>query len=42
VLTNFWVYSQRLGKTPTSRDRVAAGELPLYEAMESIAAGAGK
>ncbi|NWG92762.1 MAG: lytic transglycosylase domain-containing protein [Parvularculaceae bacterium] len=42
VLTNFWVYSQRLGKNPTSRDRVAAGELPLYEAMEAIAAGAGK
>lgn len=41
VLTNFWVYSQRLGKTPTSRDRVAAGELPLYEAMEEIA-GAGE
>lgn len=41
VLTNFWVYSQRLGQTPTSRDLVAAGKLPLYEAMEEIA-GAGK
>jgi soluble lytic murein transglycosylase-like protein len=42
VLTNFWVYSQRLGQTPTSRDLVAAGKLPLYDAMEQIAAGAGK
>lgn len=41
VLTNFWVYSQRLGKVPTSRDRVAAGELPLYDAIEQIATGAG-
>lgn len=42
VLTNFWVYSQRLGQTPTSRDLVAAGKLPLYEAIEQIADGAGK
>ncbi len=41
VLTNFWIYSQRLGRTPTSRDRVAAGELPLYDAIEKIAEGAG-
>lgn len=39
VLTNFWVYSQRLGQKPTSRDLVAAGELPLYEAIDQIASG---
>lgn len=42
VLTNFWVYRQRLGQKPQSRDRVAAGELPLHEAMEQIASGGGK
>jgi soluble lytic murein transglycosylase-like protein len=42
VLTNFWVYSQRLGQTPTSRDLVAAGKLPLYDAIDVIAARAGK
>ena len=42
VLTNFWVYSQRLGKAPTSRDLVAAGKLPLYEAIDGIAQGRGK
>jgi soluble lytic murein transglycosylase-like protein len=41
VLTNYWVYSQRLGRTPSSRERVAAGELPLYDAIGEIAAGAG-
>jgi soluble lytic murein transglycosylase-like protein len=38
VLTNYWVYSQRLGQPPVTRDRVAAGQLPLYEAIEEIAA----
>ncbi len=42
VLTNFWVYSQRLGQKPTSRDLVAAGKLPLYEAMDQITSGVGK
>lgn len=37
VLTNFWVYRARLGQDAPSRDRVAAGELPLYEALDSIA-----
>ena len=37
VLTNFWVYRQRLGQKPQSRDRVAAGELPLHEALDEIA-----
>ncbi|MEZ5920995.1 MAG: lytic transglycosylase domain-containing protein [Parvularculaceae bacterium] len=40
VLTNFWIYRQRLGQPPTSRDRVAAGELPLYEAIDQISGGA--
>lgn len=36
VLTNYWIYRQRLGLTPTSRDRVAAGQLPLYDALDEI------
>lgn len=41
VLTNFWVYRQRLGQKPHSRDKVAAGELPLHEALDEIAAAEG-
>lgn len=37
VLTNFWVYRARLGQPAPSRERVAAGELPLYEAVDQIA-----
>lgn len=37
VLTNFWVYRARLGQPAPSRDKVAAGELPLYEALDQIA-----
>jgi len=37
VLTNFWVYRARLGQPAPSRDRVAAGDLPLYEALDQIA-----
>ena len=37
VLTNFWVYRARLGQTAPSRAKVAAGELPLYEALDQIA-----
>lgn len=37
VLTNFWVYRARLGQPAPSRERVAAGELPLYEALDQIA-----
>ena len=37
VLTNFWVYRARLGQPAPSRDKVAAGELPLYEAIDQIA-----
>ncbi len=36
VLTNYWIYRQRLGLAPTSRDRVAAGKLPLYDALGEI------
>ncbi|MEM8936720.1 MAG: transglycosylase SLT domain-containing protein [Pseudomonadota bacterium] len=38
VLTNFWIYRDRLGQSAPSRDKVAAGELPLYEALDQIAA----
>ena len=37
VLTNFWIYRARLGQSAPSRDKVAAGELPLYEALDQIA-----
>ena len=36
VLTNFWVYRARLGQPAPSRDLVAAGRLPLYEALDRI------
>ncbi|MFN0024098.1 MAG: transglycosylase SLT domain-containing protein [Parvularculaceae bacterium] len=43
VLTNYWIYRQRLGLVPTSRDLVAAGKLPLYDALDEISGtGAGK
>ncbi len=38
VLTNFWIYRARLGQTPIERDLVAAGKLPLYEALDNVAA----
>ncbi len=37
VLTNFWIYRARLGQPAPSREKVAAGELPLYEALDRIA-----
>jgi peptidoglycan lytic transglycosylase len=37
VLTNVWVYRARLGQPAPSRDKVAAGKLPLYEALDQIA-----
>ncbi len=40
VLTNFWVYRARLGQPAPSRDKVASGELPLYEALDQIAGDA--
>ena len=36
VLTNFWIYRDRLGQPAPSRDKVAAGDLPLYEALDQI------
>jgi len=41
VLTNVWVYRARLGLPATSRDLVAAGKTPLYDALDAIAAGTG-
>ncbi len=38
VLTNYWVYRSRLGKPARSRDEVAAGRLPLYDALDQAAA----
>ena len=38
VLTNFWIYRARLGQPAPSREKVAAGELPIYEALDEIAA----
>ena len=37
VLTNFWIYRARLGQPSPSREEVAAGRLPLYEAVDQIA-----
>ncbi|NWG71903.1 MAG: lytic transglycosylase domain-containing protein [Parvularculaceae bacterium] len=37
VLTNVWVYRARLGQPARERDLVAAGKLPLYEALDSLA-----
>lgn len=42
VLTNFWVYRQRLGRNPESRDLVAAGKLPLHQAIDEIVDGKGR
>ena len=36
VLTNVWVYRARLGQPAPSRDLVAAGDLPLYEALDQL------
>lgn len=42
VLTNFWIYRARLGQPAPSREKVAAGELPLYEAIDRIVEAAGE
>lgn len=34
VITNLWMYRDRLGQETPSLDRVAAGEWPLYQHME--------
>ncbi|MEM6414581.1 MAG: lytic transglycosylase domain-containing protein [Pseudomonadota bacterium] len=36
VLTNIWIYRARLGQPVPSRDLVASGKLPLYEALDSM------
>ena len=38
VLTNFWIYRDRLGQPAPTRAKVAAGDLPLYEALDQISA----
>jgi len=40
VMTNYWVYRARLGQPAPTREKVAAGELPLYEAIDQIAGAA--
>ncbi|MGE0408828.1 MAG: lytic transglycosylase domain-containing protein, partial [Amphiplicatus sp.] len=37
VLTNVWIYHARLGQPAPSRDLVAAGKTPVYEALDEIA-----
>lgn len=37
VLTNVWIYRARLGQPAPSREEVAAGRLPLYEALDQLA-----
>jgi len=38
VLTNLWVYRARLGQPAPTRDRIAAGELPIFEAIDALTA----
>lgn len=38
VLTNIWIYRARLGQETPSRDAVAAGEAPVYEALDRLLA----
>ncbi|MEO1707797.1 MAG: lytic transglycosylase domain-containing protein [Pseudomonadota bacterium] len=39
VLTNLWVYRARLGQPAPTRDRIAAGELPIFEAIDQLTVG---
>ena len=34
VLSNLWMYRERLGQSAPSLDAIAAGELPLYKALD--------
>ena len=34
VLSNLWMYRERLGQATPSLDAIAAGELPLYKALD--------
>jgi len=36
VLTNVWVYRDRLGQPAPTREKVAAGALPVYEAIDQL------
>ncbi len=40
VLTNIWIYRQRLGQPTPSRELVAAGDAPAYEALDDLLADA--
>ncbi|MEM9704940.1 MAG: lytic transglycosylase domain-containing protein [Pseudomonadota bacterium] len=40
VLTNIWVYRARLGQPAPTRDKVAAGALPVFEAVDQLTADA--
>jgi len=37
VLANVWIYRARLGQPAPTREKVAAGQLPLYEALDQLA-----
>ena len=41
VLTNVWIYHARLGQPAASRDLVAAGKTPVYEALDRMAGDEG-
>ncbi|MEX0644553.1 MAG: lytic transglycosylase domain-containing protein, partial [Parvularculaceae bacterium] len=41
VLTNVWIYHARLGQPAASRDLVAAGKTPVYEALDRLASDDG-
>lgn len=36
VLSNLWMYRERLGQAAPSLDAIAAGELPLYKALDEM------
>lgn len=36
VLTNLWVYRARLGQPAPTRDRIAAGQYPIFEAIDQL------
>jgi soluble lytic murein transglycosylase len=35
VLTNLWVYRNRLGQPTPSLDAIASGEWPVYKALDN-------
>ena len=36
VLTNLWIYRARLGQAAPSRDKIAAGRLPIFQAIDNL------